>query len=209
MSKSDTKNIKVQENAIIKALQDFLLDIPTSRLSKSETPEADAKKLVDEASLKSGAISGLLAIPPGPLGVFTIIPDLISIWKIQAQLVADISALYGKTAFLTKETMAFCLFKHGGMHLFKDIVIRAGERFLVKRTSLRVFQKVISLIGIKITQRVISKTISRWVPIIGAVFVGFYSSLDTKEIGKNAIELMKSELSFQENGDDEDEKVAV
>jgi len=31
----------------------------------------------------------------------TILPDLFGIWRIQAQLVADIAAVYGKTGFLT------------------------------------------------------------------------------------------------------------
>lgn len=34
---------------------------------------------------------------PGPLGLLTILPDMYAIWRVQAQLVADIAAVYGKT----------------------------------------------------------------------------------------------------------------
>jgi len=192
-----------QQSAIIGALQEFILDIPKSNLSKSDNPEVEAKKLIESAKVRAGFLSAMLAIPPGPLGLITIIPDLVSIWKIQAQLVADISALYGKTSYLTKETMAYCLFKHGGMHLFKDIVVRVGERLLIKRTSLRVFQKVISSIGIKVTQRVIGKSISNWIPFVGAALIGVYSSSDTGDIGNTTLELMKSDIQFSGNGKEE------
>lgn len=192
-----------QQSAIIGALQEFILDIPKSNLSKSDNPEVEAKKLIESAKVRAGFLSAMLAIPPGPLGLITIIPDLVSIWKIQAQLVADISALYGKTSYLTKETMAYCLFKHGGMHLFKDIVVRVGERLLIKRTSLRVFQKVISSIGIKVTQRVIGKSISNWIPFVGAALIGVYSSSDTGDIGNTTLELMKSDIQFSGNEKEE------
>jgi hypothetical protein len=37
-----------------------------------------------------------MALPPGPLGLATVIPDLLAIWKLQQQLVADIAAVFGK-----------------------------------------------------------------------------------------------------------------
>jgi len=57
-------------------------------------------------------VAGTLALPPGPLGWMTILPEMVGVWKIQAQMVADIAALYGKTATLTQEQMLYCLFKH-------------------------------------------------------------------------------------------------
>jgi hypothetical protein len=55
-------------------------------------------------------------------------------------LVADIGAVYGKTVFLTQETMLFCLFKHAAAQSVRDLIVRAGERVLIKRPTLRALQ---------------------------------------------------------------------
>jgi hypothetical protein len=49
---------------------------------------------------------------PGQLGLLTVLPDLVAMWRIQSQLVSDIAAVYGKTANLGREHMLWCLFKH-------------------------------------------------------------------------------------------------
>ena len=71
-------------------------EIPTS--SEKETSEAliRSRKLISEASFKAAAISGALALPSGPLGWFTILPDLAVIWRLQARMVADIGGAFGK-----------------------------------------------------------------------------------------------------------------
>ena len=44
-------------------------------------------------------------MPPGPLGWLTIAPELLAVWKIQAQMVSDLAGVYGKAATLTREHM--------------------------------------------------------------------------------------------------------
>ena len=71
-------------------------EIPTS--TEKETSEAliRSRKLISEASFKAAAISGALALPSGPLAWLTILPDLAAIWRLQAQMVADIGGAFGK-----------------------------------------------------------------------------------------------------------------
>ncbi len=73
-------------------------------------------------------VSASLALPPGPLGMLTVLPDLFVIWKIQRQLVADIFALHGRTVELTRTHMLYCLFRHMASQVLRDVVVRAGER---------------------------------------------------------------------------------
>jgi len=195
--------INEQEEAgiITRALVDFFSMVPTSSLQKSDFPERDSEKIVSKASWKAALISGSLALPPGPWGMATILPDLIAIWKVQAQMVADIAAIYGKTATLTPEAMLYCCFKHGASHVFRDVVVRMGERILVKRTTLKIIQEICAKIGIKITQRLLGKTISRWVPIFGALAVGAYAKYDTNEVGKTASDFFKLDIEIE--GDNE------
>jgi hypothetical protein len=137
-------------------------------------------------------------MPPGPMGLLTIIPDLIAVWKIQAQMVADIAGAYGKTGNLSKEQMLYCLFKHILAQSMRDIVVRVGERLVVKRATLQVLQKTLQKVGVKVTQRLIGKGVSRWLPIIGALGVAAYAYYDTGKVAENAIEFFSSEIDVED-----------
>jgi hypothetical protein len=137
-------------------------------------------------------------MPPGPLGLLTLIPDLIGIWRIQAQLVADIAAVYGKSTWLTKEGLLYCLFRHGAAHALRDVVVRSGERLLIRQVTLRSMGSLLEKVGIRVSQRLSAKAVARWLPIIGAVGVGAYAYYDTGEVAKTAIETFEAELAFEE-----------
>ena len=182
---------------IAKALEDFLSEIPDTDEPVCETPELRAREIINRAAVKAALVSGSLALPLGPAGMVTIIPDLLVIWRLQGRMIVDISSTYGKKVSLTREQMLFCLFKHAAAQAFRDVVIRIGERYLVKQTSLRVIQQIIHRIAPKITQRVLGKAISRWLPLVGSAAVGVYAYRDTVEVGKTAVELFSSEIQIQ------------
>ena len=98
-------------------------------------PDREADRIVRAAARKAGALSGSLALPPGPLGMLTVLPDLYLIWKTQRQMVADIFALYGRTAELTRTHMLYCLFRHAASHVLRDVAVRTGQRFVVQQLS--------------------------------------------------------------------------
>jgi uncharacterized protein (DUF697 family) len=184
---------------LYKVLERFISNVPTTDEHESKDPLARARSIANAAAAKAALVSGGLALPPGPLGLATIIPDLIAIWKIQAQMVADIAGAFGKTAFLTREQMIYYLFKHVAAQFVRDLVVRVGERFLVRRVSLRAMQQIIQKIAGRITQRVIGKAISRWLPLVGAVGVGAYAYYDTARVGKTAIELFEKDLRVEDD----------
>src|SRR5579862_4917042 len=117
--------------------------IPYSSEPASPDPEARARKLGSIAAMKAAAFSGALSMPPGPLGLLTLIPDLLGIWRIQAQLVADIAAVYGKTIYVTRESLLYCLFRHGAAHAVRQIAIRSGERLLIRRSTVAATEKLL------------------------------------------------------------------
>ncbi|MDD5199360.1 MAG: hypothetical protein PHC88_06105 [Terrimicrobiaceae bacterium] len=179
------------------AIESFISAVPSTDEHKSKDPVARARHISNSAAAKAALVSGGLALPPGPLGLATILPDLIAIYKIQAQMVADIAGVFGKTASLTPEQMLYCLFKHAAAQLVRDLVTRVGERVLVRRVSLRVMQRIIQKIAGRVTQRVIGKAISRWLPIIGPLAVGGYAYYDTAQVGKTATELFQQEIKVE------------
>src|SRR5262249_31097864 len=100
-----------QLQRLLDVLEHFLTRIPDSSEPEGRSPEERARKTARNAARKAALLSGGLALPPGPLGYVTIIPDLVAIWKIQAQMVADIAGTFGKKSFLGREQMLYCLFR--------------------------------------------------------------------------------------------------
>ena len=190
------KALTPAHRGIDKKVADFIItlvsEIPESQQEAATDPETRAREIISSAALRSAAISGTLSLPPGPLGLVAILPDLKIIWKVQAQLVSDLAALYGKTE-LTREKMLYCLFRHSAAHAFKDLIARAGERVLVKRATLRGLQKITRVLGIKVTQRVAGKVAVKWLPLIGAMGVAGYAYYDTWQVGQSAMKLFRSE----------------
>ena len=176
------------------AILDLVLQVPQSFESESDQPEAHARALSRAAARQASLMAGSLALPPGFLGWLTILPELVGVWKLQAQMVADIAASYGKTASLGREQMIYCLFKHVSAQLFRDVVVRVGERYLVQGASLAMIQSAARSLGVQVTQNVIGKGVSRFIPLIGAVGVGAYAYFDTTQVAKTAIELFSKDI---------------
>lgn len=179
---------------VTEVLLGLLSRIPSSQETPQSLPEARAREVAKAAAVRAAAISGALALPPGPMGLATVLPDLLAIWRLQQGMVADIAAVYGKSASLRREAMIYCLFKHGGAALVRDLVSRVGERFVIQQTTVVFIQQVLQKVGVQVTQKMIGKTVSRWVPLIGAVGVSAYAYYDTHQVAATAIELFASDL---------------
>lgn len=102
---------------VTEALRKLILRIPESSQTRASDPRSRSQRLASAAARTASAISAGLALPPGPVGLVTILPDLAAIWKLQSQLVSDIAAVYGQTAALNRASLVYCLFKHGGAAL--------------------------------------------------------------------------------------------
>lgn len=197
MKKNDNNVSKSPTKKLMKILVELISNVPISSEPISSTPHKHAKLIANKATRKCAVISGSLAIPPGPLGLVTILPDLYSIWKIQSQMVADIASAYGKTAMLNKNVMIYCLFKHGSAALMRDLMSRVGERLLVRRITLRTIQRILKKISVRLTQRIIGRTISRWIPLIGALGIAAYAYYDTSQVAATAIETFSKEIEIE------------
>jgi len=177
-----------------KALLDILSNIPSSEEQPSPDPKARSQVIATAAAMKAATVSATLALPPGPLGMLTIIPDLIFIWRIQSQMVADIAAAYFKTAHLSREQMIYCLFRHTAAQAVRDLVVRVGERLLVRRAGLRMIQQILKRVGIVVTQKLVGRSLTRWIPFLGAAGIIEKENWDTSSVAKTAIEFFGQNL---------------
>ena len=178
-------------------IENLATSIPSSIEQASADPQTRAREIVRVAGLKAGALSATFALAPGPAGMLTVIPDLIKVWQIQQQMVADVAATFGKSAQLNRQMMMYCLFRHGAAMLVRDVVARVGERVIVKQASLRVIQQTLRKIGIHVSQKAVGKSLSRWLPIVGPVLIGGYSLIDTRNVGKTAIDTFSRQIEIE------------
>ena len=86
---------------ITQQIIDFLSEIPTSREHAREHPHARAEEIALAARRKAFLMSSSLALPPGPLGWLTLLPEMRAVWGQQTQMVADIAGSHGRHADLT------------------------------------------------------------------------------------------------------------
>jgi hypothetical protein len=181
------------------AIFDLVLRVPPSDEQTLDLPAQRAHAISRSAARTASLIASSLSLPPGFLGWLTVLPELVGVWKLQAQMVSDIAKVYGKQKTLGREQMLYCLFKHVSAQLFRDVVVRVGERVVVQQTSLKILQSLAQQLGVKLTKTVISKSAARFVPLLGAVSVGAYAYFDTLQVAKTAVELFERDIIIDEN----------
>ena len=172
--------------AVTSVIERVIAEVPAPRVGPSDDPATAADQVAKSAARQAAMLSGSLALPPGPLGMLTVLPDLYLIWKIQRQMVADIFALHGRTAELTTTHMVYCLFRHMASHVLRDVAVRAGERAIVRQLSSTALSNVLSSLGVTVAKRVVGTSASRWIPLAGAAAVGAYAYWDTLQVAKTA-----------------------
>ena len=202
MSRQPRSELAIPAHRLVQRTRDALLElisrIPASSEERMVDAATRARELTSAAALKAATISGSLALPPGPLGLMTVLPDLYAVWRVQAKLVSDIAAVYGQSAFLSQESMAWCLFRHAAAQAVRDVVTRVGERIVVNGTSLRALETILTRVGVTTTHRLLEKGAARFIPVVGALGVAAYAYYDTGQVGHAAIDLFGREISIDD-----------
>ncbi|HNR91341.1 MAG TPA: hypothetical protein PKO41_02840 [Dokdonella sp.] len=180
---------------IARNIIDLIGRVPTTDEGPAGDAGARARAIAKAAGNKAALTAGTLALPPGPLGWLTIVPELVAIWRIQAQMVADISGVYGVNAKLSREQMMYCLFRHAAAQAVRDLVVRVGGRLIAQDVPLRAFERIAHAVGLRVTRRLIGGGVARWLPVVGAVGVGAYAWYDTRQVARTAIRLFAGSRS--------------
>lgn len=177
------KSLHVQ---LASALLDIVVAVPDSQETVQKNADVRAHAIARKAARQASMMAATLSLPPGWMGWLTVVPEMVGVWKIQAQMVADIAALHGKRSNLGKEQMLYCLFKHVSAQLFRDFAVRAGERVVVRSSTMKALEALALQISGKLLGSALKKGASRWIPLAGAVGVGAYAYYDTLQVAKNA-----------------------
>jgi uncharacterized protein (DUF697 family) len=158
-----------------------------------ENGRSASSELITKAAYTNAAISGAMALIPGPWGLLAVVPEMYLILKNQMTLIRDLSIAYGHKDKLNKELLTYLFASSvgaGGLGL----VVMHGSKVLVRRAGLGVMQKIISILGGKITQQALKTTISHWLPLVGAAAMAAWSKYSTEKIGEICCELLEKEI---------------
>jgi len=180
---------------LTRAVIDLASEVPDTGEHKSRGPHPRARAIASSAANRAALAAGTLALPPGPIGWLTIVPELAAIWRIQRQMVADIAGAYGVSAELTPSRMLYCLFRHAAAQAVRDVAVQVGARLLIQDVPLRAVEKVAAKIGVSVSKRLLGRGIARWLPVIGALGVGAYAYYDTGQVARTAIDLFGAEAA--------------
>jgi uncharacterized protein (DUF697 family) len=184
---------KIQEtlNEVVKdRSEDYLNGKPI--ISLSNVPD-----LISSTSRNNALISGGLNLIPGPWGMAAAIPEIVLIIKNQLNLIYDIGKSYGfKKDKLTPDLILAIFASTVGSKTI-GILTMQGGKVLVRRSSLKVVQKLTTIIGGKVTQQIAKSTIAKYIPVVGAAGMAAWSNYSTKKIGNRAHKLFSKKFEFE------------
>jgi uncharacterized protein (DUF697 family) len=173
------------------AILELVVQVPASDEPTQQHPAVRAHDIARATARKASLLAGSLSLPPGWLGWVTVLPEMVGVWRLQAQMVADISAVYGQHQTLGREHLLYCLFKQVSAQLFRDVAVRMGERAVVRPATQKVLQALALQLGGTLAVAALRKGASRFVPLLGAVSVGAYAYYDTLQVAHNAVALFE------------------
>lgn len=186
-----TEGIENSFDSVIQNRGDYFSNNPDQR-------PTDVSRLINSYTRNNATIAGGASLIPGPWGMAAVAPELILVLKNQVQMIYDIGVAKGKEEQMTKELLIGIFVSALGSGAGGLLVIH-GQKVLVRRASLRAIQKVIALLGGKITQQAIKSAVGKWVPLVGAAAIAAWTGYMTRQVGKKADEILSYEIDDDPN----------
>ena len=186
---------KLQRELTEKIEDAFNYVIKTKNAEYRENPGAIPAKeqvsgLIAKCANINSVISGGASLVPGPFGMLAVVPELTLVIKNQIELIYDITRAYGQKE-PADASLLLAIFVQAMGTSAGSLIVLHGGKYVVKRASLSVLQKVIAILGGKITQQALKSAVSKWLPVVGAAAMAAWTNYMTRSIGKKAVEIMK------------------
>ena len=156
--------------------------------------KGNPEKMTRKASRTAFLISTGAGIPMGPIGLATIIPEVVSITKLQINLIFKVAKFYGQEAKVNKTIILAILGGALGVVLKQALINKVGTRIIVKSLSAEGTKRITREIGERFATRLLRKGIGRWIPIALAPVFGYFSLSMTRKVGREAESLFSHEL---------------
>lgn len=183
-----TENLEGAFDYIIESRKEYFKGNP------EQVPQLDSiARIISSSARNNAAISGGASLIPGPWGMAAVVPELTVVLRNQIRMIYDIGVAHGKKEQITKELLLGIFITAMGSSAGSLMTIHGGK-ILVRRASLRVIQKIIAMLGGRVTQQAIKSAVSKWVPLGGAAAMAIWTGFMTKQIGKKADQLFQLDI---------------
>ena len=165
------------------------------RTAVTGTPE----KMISQAGREAFAVSSAAGLVPGPLGLAVIVPELISVARIQLHLVHRIARYYGLNSRLNRSILLLIFAEALGLTVGKSLARRVGNRLVVRALETQLARNAAEKIGARIVASAIRKGLARYIPLIAAPVLGAFSRSMTVRVGRQADKLFSQGLTMEEH----------
>jgi len=213
--KTDSSMWESLQQALSDSILRSLDTVIESRASYFSNPKhrrptaADIPEIISSYATKNTLISAGANIMPGLVSMAAAAPEIGFVMRNQISMVYDIGVAYGKEDRMSKELIAGIVMSSVGAvsgSIVGRLILVEGQKIIVQRVSLRAFQAIIKHFGARVLQQLLKSTISKWLPVAGALAMGAWSNFSTRAIGKIASTLLQKEVVDSESIPDTDEK---
>lgn len=154
---------------------------------------SDIESLINRFANINAMIAGGAGLVPGPWGMLAAVPEIMAVISNQSKMIFDICVALGKHKHIRSELVVGILMTGMGAGSGSLIAVQGGK-LLVRRASLRVMQKIIAMLGGKVTQQLLKSMVGKWLPVVGAAAMAAWARYSTKKLGEQAFELLSKEI---------------
>ena len=152
--------------------------------------EGTPEEMTHKAARSAFLLSTGAGIPTGPIGLATIVPELIGLMKIQVNLIFRIAKFYHQEAKVSATLVLFVLGNALGVVLKHALAEKIGAQVAMRSLGTQGTRKLTQKIGEKIGTELMQKAAGRWIPVVLAPVFGYFSLSMTKRIGREAETLL-------------------
>ncbi|MCX7999534.1 MAG: hypothetical protein N3A69_11390 [Leptospiraceae bacterium] len=153
--------------------------------------------LIRKRALQAAFISASSNFIPSYFGYFASLGEVYLLLKLQASMVKDIAVIFGKEKDLNKDLLLYCLFKNSHPNLWKGFIRFIGTRIILRPTSFSIFTQILKSLQPHIEMKLESNFGKQLFSFFGVLSLSTLSYLDTKIVGRTAIEIFSKEIIFE------------
>jgi hypothetical protein len=156
--------------------------------------DGTSQKMIRKASRAAFLISTGAGIPTGPMGLATIVPEVVALIKLQINLIFKVAKFHQQEAKVNKTIILTVLGVAMGVVLKHALINKVGTRLIVKSLSAEGAKRITREIGEKFATGLLKRGLGRWIPLMLAPVFGYLSLSMTRKVGREAESLFSHEL---------------
>lgn len=154
----------------------------------------DIPRIINEFSFINSTISASFSILPPPINTIAAIPEIAVLYRNHCAMIYDLAVAHNKEHQLSKELVLGILTSSAFPVPFELIRVQ-GNKIIVRRYSLKMFQIICNAFGANILQKTIKSALTKIIPYAGAALLSAWTNYTTRAIGKTAIEILSKQIS--------------